>query len=99
MTTADDGCLDAGTEAWTSHVGETRPLTEIPDGQEAVIARIESGRCAATRLCHLGLTPGTVVEKVYSAPWGGPVKLRVRGSTIAIGRCIAERLLVVQASR
>ena len=50
-------------------------------------------RCAR-RLSDLGLTPGTKVTVVKSAPFNGPLEVRVRGSRLAIGRGMASRILV-----
>lgn len=50
-------------------------------------------RCAR-RLCDLGLTPGTKVTVVKSAPFNGPLEVNVRGSRLAIGRGMANRILV-----
>ena len=46
------------------------------------------------RLTDLGLTPGTKVTVVKSAPFNGPVEVCVRGSRLAIGRGMASRILV-----
>jgi Fe2+ transport system protein FeoA len=48
----------------------------------------------AKRLSDLGLTPGTKVTVVKSAPFYGPLEVRVRGSRLAIGRGMANRILV-----
>jgi Fe2+ transport system protein FeoA len=50
-------------------------------------------RCAK-RLNDLGLTPGTKVTVVKSAPFNGPLEVSVRGSRLAIGRGMASRILV-----
>jgi Fe2+ transport system protein FeoA len=50
-------------------------------------------RCAK-RLSDLGLTPGTKVTVVKSAPFHGPLEVTVRGSRLAIGRGMAGRILV-----
>jgi len=50
-------------------------------------------RCAR-RLNDLGLTPGTKVTVVKSAPFNGPLEVSVRGSLLAIGRGMAGRILV-----
>lgn len=42
----------------------------------------------------MGLTPGTKVMVVKSAPFHGPIEIHVRGSRLAIGRGMAERILV-----
>jgi Fe2+ transport system protein FeoA len=46
------------------------------------------------RLEDMGLTPGTRVMVVKSAPFHGPIEIYVRGSRLAIGRGMAERILV-----
>lgn len=48
----------------------------------------------AKRLSDLGLTPGTKVTLVKSAPFHGPLEVSVRGSRLAIGRGMASRILV-----
>jgi len=48
----------------------------------------------AKRLSDLGLTPGTPVTMVKSAPFNGPLEVSVRGSRLAIGRGMASRILV-----
>jgi len=50
-------------------------------------------RCTR-RLNDLGLTPGTKVTVVKSAPFNGPLEVSVRGSLLAIGRGMAGRILV-----
>ena len=46
------------------------------------------------RLEDMGLTPGTSIMVVKSAPFHGPIEIHVRGSRLAIGRGMAERILV-----
>jgi len=46
------------------------------------------------RLSDMGLTPGTNVTVVKSAPFNGPLEICVRGSRLAIGRGMASRILV-----
>ena len=48
----------------------------------------------AKRLSDLGLTLGTKVTVVKSAPFNGPLEVSVRGSRLAIGRGMASRILV-----
>jgi Fe2+ transport system protein FeoA len=48
----------------------------------------------AKRLSDMGLTPGTKVTVVKSAPFNGPLEVNVRGSRLAIGRGMASRILV-----
>lgn len=46
------------------------------------------------RLMDMGLTPGTKVTVVKSAPFHGPLEVLVRGSRLVLGRGMAERILM-----
>ena len=81
------------------------PLTELKDGQSGVINTIKAGRGRGwgrggqswgfkKRLMDMGLTPGTKITVVKSAPFHGPLEVLVRGSRIALGRGMARRILV-----
>lgn len=82
-------------------------LTELRDGEKGIITSIKAsqgrgrgGRGAGRswglkrRLEDMGLTPGTKIAVVKSAPFRGPLEVYVRGSRLAIGRGMAERILV-----
>ncbi|MEA2090529.1 MAG: FeoA family protein [Thermoproteota archaeon] len=79
------------------------PLTRLKDGESGVIVSISStssrgrqrrGWGFRKRLEDMGLTPGTKIIMVKSAPFRGPIEIYVRGSRLAIGRGMAERILV-----
>lgn len=78
------------------------PLTKLEDGESGVIIAIEVGRGRGwrkswgfrKRLMDMGLTPGTKVTVVKSAPFRGPLEVLVRGSRLALGRGMAGRILV-----
>lgn len=81
------------------------PLTRLKDGESGVIISINASvnhghsrhrhrRFFHKRLEDMGLTPGTNVTVIKSAPFQGPVELQVRGSRLAIGRGMAERIMV-----
>jgi DtxR family Mn-dependent transcriptional regulator len=42
----------------------------------------------------MGLTPGTEVTVVKSAPFHGPLEILVRGSRLALGRGMTEIIFV-----
>ena len=42
--------------------------------------------------CRHGLTPGTRVKVIKSAPFRGPMEILVRGSRLALERGMAERV-------
>ena len=46
------------------------------------------------RLTDLGLTPGTKVTVIQAAPFNGPLEVVVRGSRLAIGRGMANKIFV-----
>jgi len=67
------------------------PLTALKNGESGKITLIGAnpgrgrrGRGFQKRLMDLGLTPGTEVTVVKSAPFRGPVEIRVRGSFKAL---------------
>jgi Fe2+ transport system protein FeoA len=80
------------------------PLTQLKNGESGVITSIDKTQRRGLgrhlrwgfrkRLEDLGLTPGTEVKVVRSAPFNGPVELQVRGSRLALGRGMAERVFV-----
>lgn len=82
--------------------GRKVPLTAMSNGQSGTVTSIGHGdgagwgRCRGfeKRLMDLGLTCGTKVTVVKSAPFHGPVEILVRGSRLALGRGIAERVFV-----
>lgn len=73
-------------------------LTELRDGESGTITSIGSGRGRRfgfrRRLEDMGLTPGTVVTVVKSAPFRGPLEVLVRGSRLALGRGMTRRIFV-----
>ena len=83
-------------------------LSDLRDGEAGVITLIGVGRGRGKgegrrigrgwrfrrRLEDMGLTPGTEVTVVKSAPFNGPLEISVRGSRLAIGRGMAQRVFV-----
>lgn len=68
------------------------PLTLAKRGQPVRLAKITAGRKLTHRLTELGLTPGVAVEVLHDH--GGPLLLAVRNSRLAVGRSMANRILV-----
>ncbi len=82
-----------------------QPLTYLKDGERGIILSVNSPRNhqygrghhrwgLQKRLEDMGLTPGTEVKVVKSALFRGPIEIQLRGSRLAIGRGIAERITV-----
>ena len=74
------------------------PLTSLRKGEAGTVASISAGRGKGRgfekRLMDMGLTPGTRVTVVKSAPFHGPFEILVRGSRLALGRGMAKRIFV-----
>jgi Fe2+ transport system protein FeoA len=78
------------------------PLTALKDGETAILTsiKVSHGRGRGRgwgfekRLMDMGLTPGTRVTVVKSALFHGPLEILVRGSRLALGRGMAERIFV-----
>jgi len=78
------------------------PLTALRYGETGIVTSIKAGHGRGRgrgwgfekRLMDMGLTPGTRVTVVKSAPFHGPLEILVRGSRLALGRGMAERIFV-----
>ena len=70
------------------------PLTTLHPGKASRVVFVRGGRSVVKRLCDLGLTPGTPVSLLRSAPMNGPVEVRLRGCNLALGRGIADKIYV-----
>jgi ferrous iron transport protein A len=79
-------------------VEETVALTDVREGERSVIVLALGGLRMVRRLAEMGLTPGTEVRVVRSAPMRGPIEIFVRGVSLALGRGIAARVLVKRAT-
>lgn len=69
-----------------------RPLVDCPRDRDACLRCLQVDHCVVHRLLEMGLTPGTELRVVQDA--GGPMLLSVRGSRVALGRDLAEKLWV-----
>jgi len=74
--------------------GDVISVIELEPGQKGIIASIRGSRKITQRLADLGLTPETAIAILKTAPLNGPIEISVRGSKLAIGREIAEDILV-----
>ena len=70
------------------------PLTWLKEGSRCVIEFIRGEHKTLRRLLDMGLTPGTRISVLRTAPMSGPVEIYVRGSRLAIGKGIASNIFV-----
>jgi ferrous iron transport protein A len=67
-------------------------LTDLHEGEKAVLDRLDLPDDTARRLMELGFLPGTIIEAARCAPGGDPRVFRVDGSEIALRNDTAARL-------
>ncbi len=68
------------------------PLSALPRGSRALVVSIRGGRGLVNRLMQMGITPGTIIEVIDNT--AGPIMIKVRGVTIALGRGVASKIFV-----
>ncbi len=74
--------------------GEAATLAELRTGQSGVVAQVLGGHRVVERLAALGIRPGKKITKVSSMLLGGPVTVEVDRGHVAIGRRMADSVLV-----
>ena len=67
-------------------------LTETSPGQTARLLSVDNR--LRNKLEQYGLHIGDVIHVFRVAPLGGPILIKVNGREIALGRTIAEKILV-----
>ncbi len=75
------------------------PLISLKPGERGTVAFAFGGRGLVRRLAEMGLTPGTEVKTVRSAPFHGPLEIEVRGSSLALGYGVASKVFVKKQRR
>ncbi len=77
---------------------EGRPLCDLSSGSSSRIVQVaEDDEAMLAYLGSLGMYPGTEVTVCEVAPFKGPLLVEVEGATYAIGRDVAEGILVEPA--
>lgn len=69
-------------------------LVEITEGENVKIVSIGGGSNTQQQLRELGLYAGDTIRVVRRAAFQGPLLIETRGTQIAIGRAIAEQVVV-----
>lgn len=73
------------------------PLSFVLPDEKVVIDRLVGGSKMQQRLADMGLTPGTAIEVIKSSG-PGPLIVAFRGSRIALGRGLSNKVLVSENS-
>ena len=69
------------------------PLSFVLPGETVLIDRLVGGRQVQQRLAEMGLTPGTAIEVIKSNA-AGPIIVAFRGSRVALGHGLSQKILV-----
>jgi Fe2+ transport system protein FeoA len=75
-------------------------LASLKKGDTGTIASIKTGKQKRKgwgfkqRLMDMGLTPGTKITVIKSAPFNGPFEIMVRKTRLVIGRGMAMKIFV-----
>lgn len=80
----------------TSKLSETRilPLSALQAGQSGKVLEIEGGWHLRRRLNQIGIHVGDQLQVVRGAMFGGPVLIRIHFCEIALGKGMADRIIV-----
>ena len=71
-------------------------LSNLPEGDEGCVRRVEGSDDISLRLMEMGLTPGTSVRLLGTAPLGDPLELELRGYRLSVRRSEAARVELEQ---
>ncbi|MHA1775314.1 MAG: ferrous iron transport protein A [Promethearchaeia archaeon] len=78
----------------TAKTPKIMSLANLPLNTVGIVKFINAGMKANRRLTGLGITPGIKITKLSEAPFHGPVQIEVRGTRLALGRGIANKIMV-----
>lgn len=73
-------------------MAQSLPLTMVAPGERVRLLKVNAGEGLTSRLNAMGLTPGVEVTVVQDS--GGPLLLSVRDSRLAVGRGMAQKMIV-----
>jgi Fe2+ transport system protein FeoA len=59
-----------------------------------MVKSVNAGFHAKRRLAQLGIVPGVKIVKNKAAPFRGPVEVKVRGTSLVLGRGLAAKIIV-----
>lgn len=72
------------------------PLSSVAVGDSARVERVSDDNGERLRyFAELGIVPGATVRVVGREPFEGPIALRIRNASHAVGPALAEQVLVV----
>ena len=73
---------------------QQKTLLEMNRGESGVIVSLSGGNGFCNRMENLGIRPGKTVTKICSQPLNGPIQIKIENIQIAIGRGMANKIIV-----
>ena len=70
------------------------PLAMVRPGELVTVIGVRAGWGLQRRLADMGLTPGVQI-RVINSQMSGPVLIDLRGSRVALGRGVAQKVMVM----
>ena len=74
-------------------MNQDMPLAMVVPGKLVTVTEVRDGRGLQRRLADMGLTLGVQI-RVINGQMSGPVLIDLRGSRLALGRGIAQKIVV-----
>ena len=72
---------------------QSMPLAMARPGELVTVIGVRAGWGLQRRLADMGLTPGVQI-RVINSQMAGPVLIDLRGARVALGRGMAQRIMV-----
>jgi DtxR family Mn-dependent transcriptional regulator len=72
---------------------EETSIVKLASGESGVVKSYEGGRAMLGRCLSMGFTPGSLVKMIKNFG-GGPVLVKVHDTEVAMGRGLAEKIIV-----
>lgn len=69
-------------------------LIDMEDAEKGVICLLEGGDFFRNKLSAMGISKGAKIKKITGHFMGGPVLIKVKNTEIAVGRGMAEKIIV-----
>ncbi|MDD5398647.1 MAG: FeoA family protein [Dehalococcoidia bacterium] len=70
-------------------------LSNMRDGQQALVSTVEGGRGLVEKLTAMGIRPGKRITRFCSMYLHGPITIRVDNVQLSLGRGIADKIFVI----
>jgi ferrous iron transport protein A len=70
-------------------------LSNLKDGQQAVVSAVEGGRGLVEKLTAMGIRPGKRITRFCSMYLHGPITIRIDNVQLSLGRGIADKIFVL----